>query len=200
MPPHPFCNTLRGASSPSPLSWMPPPPCLHSGIRRLFVFFSSCLFSFAADHFSSLSRYMRPVLSLANARARRYALLLLPHTRRALVRFFIFLYFSFHSLTATPSCPPLRHASPPRYASRCAVITCRPCRRAFVTRRPCCVSPSPRVAPSPRIALSSPIAPVASCRAFATRCAFVPPRLATLRHSCGGNGGEREWAGGQGGM
>jgi hypothetical protein len=180
---------------------MPPPPCLRLGYAASFpfgsFFFSSCLFSFVAEYFSFLSRYMRPVLSLANARARRYALLPLPRARRAPVRFLLFLSFSFHSLTAAPSCLSvtrcplaMRRAFASRcpFATRCAFVTRRPCRRAFVTRRPC------------RVVLSSSNAPVASRRAFATRCAFVTPRLATSRRSCGGNGGEHEWAGGQGGM
>jgi hypothetical protein len=153
-------------------------------------------------------------LSLANARARRCTLLPLPHARRAPVRLFSFFLSFFHSLTAAPSCPPLRHASPPRYALCCVFVTRRPCRvapssrvapvasrlrhasplsrRAFVMRRPCRVAPSSRVAP----VVSSCVAPVASCRTFATPCAFVTPRLAMSRRlvqTCGGNGGECEW-------
>jgi hypothetical protein len=112
------------------------------------------------------------------------------------------------SLTVAPSCLPPA-------VMRCAFVSHHPC-RAFVLCCPCRVAPSSHVAPvastafvthTPvvsRLRHTSPLlrqppsscAPL-SCRAFVTRC------LATSRRSvrtCDGNGGECEWAGGQGGM
>jgi hypothetical protein len=95
--------------------------------------------------------------------------------------FFSFFLSSFHSLIAVPSCPPLCHASPPRYVSPLS-------RRAFVMRRSCRVVPSSR------------IAPVVSRCAFATRRTFATPRLATSRRLVQTCGGKEEsvsggWAG-----
>ena len=163
-------------------------------------------------------------LSLANVRARHCTLLPLPHVRRVPVRFsFSFFLFSFADRRAILSAPP-SHVAP----SLCVVL--RLChvlplsRCAFVMRHSCrivplsCVTPvalrlchvsllsccafvmlhSCRVTPLSRLCHMSHL-----CHAFATRRAFITPRLATLLRllqTCGGNGGEREWVGGQGGM
>ena len=107
-----LCHALRrvfslaslsdAASLPTFCDTLPP-----FSLVRLFTL----LFSFAADHFSSLSKYMGPPLSLANTRVgypsffMRAAAPSSAHKREARAGSF-FLSFSFHLLTAAPSCPP----------------------------------------------------------------------------------------------
>ena len=166
----------------------------------LFLWFVFLLFfSLLPLTISLLSKYMGPPLSLANARAGYPSFFMRAtapssaHEREARAGSF-FLSFSFHSLTAAPSCPPpsvtcravvsrrafiTRHVVP--VVSRRAFVTHRPCR---IASRPHHVSPlSRRVAPSSRVASvalhcalvtrrvvpSSRIASVASRRALVTR-------------------------------
>ena len=175
--------SLSDAPSSLPTFWGTMPPYFLK--VRLFLLFSF-LFSLAADLFSFLSRYMGPPLAgkregglspSFHVRSPSFS----TNVKHAPVSSFVF-SFSFHSLTTAPPCPPLRHAPPPRYASRLRHALPRLSRRAFATRRRACrVTPSPHVAHSSRAAPSPRIVPVASRRVFATRCAFVTPRhVATL--------------------
>ena len=137
-------------------------------------FFSSPFFSLLPLTISLLSAGIWGPLLLANARAgcppffTRACCALLQLTPVCSFAF----SFSFHSLTAAPSCPPLCHASP--MSRRIAPLS----RITPVASRLCHTPPSSRVTLSLHVAPLSHIAPVASHPYHA-----LPPRtLRTLSH------------------
>ena len=142
-----------------------------------FSFFSSPFFSLLPLTISLLSAGIWGPLLLANARAgcppffTRACCALLQLTP---VRSFAF-SFSFHSLTAAPSCPPLCHASP--MSHRIAPLS----RIAPVASRLRHALPSSRVTPSLRVAPLSRIAPSHASRLVTRRHRVCPSRAASPR-------------------
>ena len=140
-------------------------------------FFSSPFFSLLPLTISLLSAGIWGPLLLANARAgcppffTRTCCALLQLTP---VRLFAF-SFSFHSLTATPSCPPLCHASP--MSRHVAPLS----RVAPVTLRLCHTPPSSCVTPSLHVAPLSRIAPLHTSRLVTRRHRICPSRTASPR-------------------